>query len=60
MGNAMSLDAPPAYTIVHWLAPDTTKYLVENDNGAAIYDLQVVKALTLKPAGKNKSVDLFE
>lgn len=56
----MSLHATLACTIVHWHAPDTTKYLAENDNGAAIYDLQVVKALTLKPAGRNKSVDLFE
>ena len=56
----MSLDAPLACTIVYRFAPDTTKYFAEKDNDAAIYDLQVVKALTLKPAGKNKSVDLFE
>jgi hypothetical protein len=60
MGNAMSLDITLACTIVHRLAPETTKYLAEKVNGAAIYDLQVVKALTLKPAGGNKSVDLFE
>jgi hypothetical protein len=60
MGNAMSLDITLACTIVHWLALETTKYLAEKVNGAAIYDLQVVKVLTLKPAGRNKSVDLFE
>jgi hypothetical protein len=56
----MSLDATLACTIVHRFAPDTTKYLAEKVNGAAIYNLQVEKALTLKPAGRNKSVDLFE
>ena len=60
MGNTMSIDATLACTNVHRLAPDTTKYFAENDNGAAIYDLQVVKALTLKPTGRNKWVVLYE
>ena len=56
----MRLDATHACRIVHRFAPDTTKYLAENVNGAAIYDLQVGKAQTLKPAVRNKWVFLFE